>query len=54
MTDEGRSLAVRRRQRLAPDLRELLLKQADLSQEVPRRPLAWPSERAGGGASRLR
>ncbi|MBV9111686.1 MAG: 1-acyl-sn-glycerol-3-phosphate acyltransferase [Hyphomicrobiales bacterium] len=54
MTDEGRSLAVRRRERLAPDLRELLLKQANLSQEVPRRPLAWPSERAGGGASRLR
>ena len=46
MNEEGRSLAVRRRERLAPDLRELLLKKAHLSQEVPRKPLAWPSERA--------
>jgi 1-acyl-sn-glycerol-3-phosphate acyltransferase len=54
MTDEGRSLAVRRRERLGPDLKELQLKQADLSQEVPRKPLAWPSEHAGGGESLLR
>ena len=54
MTEDGRSLAVRRRERLAPDLQELLLKQADLSQEVPRKPLAWPSERAGAGSSRTR
>ncbi|MBV8766271.1 MAG: 1-acyl-sn-glycerol-3-phosphate acyltransferase [Hyphomicrobiales bacterium] len=54
MNEEGRSLAVRRRERLAPDLRELLLKQTQLSQEVPRKPLAWPSERASGGVSRLR
>jgi lyso-ornithine lipid O-acyltransferase len=54
MSQEGRPLAVRRRERLAPDLRELLLKQSNLSQEVPRQPLAWPSERAAGGVSRLR
>jgi 1-acyl-sn-glycerol-3-phosphate acyltransferase len=54
MTEDGRSLAVRRRERLAPDLQELLLKQADMSQEVPRKPLAWPSERAGAGSSRTR
>jgi 1-acyl-sn-glycerol-3-phosphate acyltransferase len=54
MAEKGRSLAVRRRERLAPDLQALLLKQADLSQEVPRKPLAWPTESASGGASRLR
>ncbi|MFI5015005.1 MAG: lysophospholipid acyltransferase family protein, partial [Hyphomicrobiales bacterium] len=54
MTEEGRPLALRRRERLAPDLRELLAKQTNLSQEVPRKPLAWPSEHSGGSASRLR
>lgn len=54
MNEEGRPLAVRRRERLAPDLRELLLKKAHVSQEVPRKPLAWPSERAAGGMSRVR
>src|SRR5580704_8350018 len=54
MTEQGRPLALRKRERLAPDLRELLQKQADLSQEVPRKPLAWPSETAGGATSRLR
>ncbi len=54
MTEQGRPLAQRKRERLAPDLRELLQKQAYLSQEVPRKPLAWPSENAGGATSRLR
>jgi 1-acyl-sn-glycerol-3-phosphate acyltransferase len=54
MTDEGRSLEVRRRERLGPDIKELKFKQAHLSQEVPRKPLAWPTENSGGGESLLR
>jgi 1-acyl-sn-glycerol-3-phosphate acyltransferase len=54
MTEEGRPLALRKRERVAPDLRELLQKQATLSQEVPRKPLVWPSENSGGATSRLR
>lgn len=51
MADEVRSLETRRRERLAPDLRELLFKKSHLSQEVPRKPLAWPRENAAGGVS---
>ena len=54
MSEEARPLVLRKRERVAPDLRELMQKQASLSQEVPRKPLAWPSEDASGATSRLR
>jgi len=54
VTKNERTLEVRRRERLGPDRSQLQRKHAQISQEVPRRPLSWPHEGAAGGVSRLR
>jgi 1-acyl-sn-glycerol-3-phosphate acyltransferase len=54
MTETLRTLETRRKERQGPDRAALLEKHAGASQEVPRKPLAWPAEGGAGGTSRLR